>query len=251
MNSSGGDKFPASLDAKLFYQPADNQARTEVPGQEYLRENQGTGYFDCMLCETSHGNIDCFVNHVMGKRHTNNAFWREYQVMDSDPRFSRMGDNGLGIPEEIECRGTCWFKCSLCDCMFYCTETVLDHCKGRRHTGAMKQHNRLREVPLTGLVARSSINAARISLNKGRTSPPPPFYPTEMKKGNSESIMRTIYTLPYDSVKPLKSSFCANDNFASCEEPVIYNEDHRPKLISRRIVPPPPSYIPRCNIYDI
>jgi hypothetical protein len=115
----------------------------------------------------------------------------------------------------------------------------------------MKQHEPVRDGALSGLVANSSVNAARCSINKGRTSPPPPFYPTEIKKGNSEGNLKSVFTLCYDSVGTLKASFDENDKGASWGVPVIYNEDHRPQFRSRRIIPPPPSYIPRDNMYDI
>lgn len=251
MNShTNAYKLPERLDPKLFYQSMSKQPTRDIPGEEFLRENPETGYFDCTLCETSHGNIDCFVSHVLGKKHTSNAFWREYQLMDSDPTLARLGDAALGIPREIECRGTCWFKCGICDCVFYCAETVLDHCKGRRHTNAMKNHQSAGNKAIHSIQTnRSGANDRSDFQNRGRVSPPPPFYRIETKVNSEvERVTDAIGGKPYIG----RPSECASSSESpECIVPAKYHEESRSQFRSRRIIPPPPSYLPRDYTYDI
>lgn len=98
-------------------------------------------YYMCELCNTKHSTIECFTWHVQTKNHQKKVYWAEYDRLDNDPSTARMGATELGIPREIECRGTCWFKCSICDSPMYSIETVISHCRGRRHQSHLKPSN--------------------------------------------------------------------------------------------------------------
>ena len=109
--------------------------------------NPETQYFECILCETQHPSVDCYIVHAKSRRHVNNKAWKEYEEMDMDPGKARMGDADLGLPPEIECRGSCWFKCTLCDCMLADSGSAAYHVVGRRHKQKLKRTTEGAQVP--------------------------------------------------------------------------------------------------------
>ena len=109
--------------------------------QRDIKWDTTSGFYICELCESHLYDTSYIETHIRSRKHQSNLGWRDYEEADRDPSRARMGDSDLGIPSEIECRGACWYRCSLCECPLGDPESIRAHCAGKRHQAALKKSN--------------------------------------------------------------------------------------------------------------
>ena len=137
------------------------------------------GYVECTLCDRRFWSMEYTGEHLASERHKSKLKMVEWEELVADPSKGVMGNEALGIPCEIECRGDTWFNCSICSCLLYSADQVLGHCAGRRHK------DNLRKSPQQSLPAVSvfstpstspkSMSQPYIPRNRlGKRIPPPP-----------------------------------------------------------------------------
>ena len=119
----------------------------DSPAHLDLKWDPRTEFYMCELCGTKHIDMFSFEVHAKGRKHLCNLDWREYEEADRNPSSARMGDSELGIPAEIECRGSLWYRCSLCDCQLGGPDSIRSHCEGKKHRSALKKMNSFHRPP--------------------------------------------------------------------------------------------------------
>ena len=136
------------------------------------------GYLVCVLCDKRFWSMECASDHLQSARHLyalKQVAWKEFV---SDPENSTMGNVHWGIPNEIECRGDSWFRCTVCECMLWCVDSILDHCKGRKHCEKLACEKLIRPAAQIALIAHPTVYTPSPidSLPAPRAIPPPPSH---------------------------------------------------------------------------
>ena len=254
------------LDSSIFLKPEPLSIPLDVPDREFIEHDTATDTLKCSICDTTHYTVEAFVWHVEGKRHVRNRSWKVFNDLENDPNLARMGDSKLGVPAEIECRGTCWFKCSLCECQFWDVESVQQHCLGRRHKGLlamrhqsvvtrsmhspmiihtaakiqapMKPEFTETEIPLPKLPTRS-ISSHCVPEDRCYSSVPAIHKEQANENGTRTVVRACLASHPPPRHMPYtQAQFCADPE----EQREILN---RSMTARNRQIPPPPNYDPR------
>ena len=234
---SGSRTLPEST---TFFKAETQQIPMDMPEREFLAFDKFNDCFKCKVCGTTHFTVDAFEWHARGKRHAKNRLWKEFEDLEKDPTQARMGDPSLDVPEEVECRGSCWFKCSLCACQLYDPEAVRYHCLGRRHRDLLaKRRNNVR----TSLSQESSLRPISSNASSNPNITPMIFHRNCDYTGDStfKSVKSAICDLGQSRIVKL-------EDFLPPIQSMKNEVDHLTTIRSCRPVrqiPPPPKYDPR------
>ena len=209
--------------------------------------NSYSGEFACQTCNMTFTSRTDVEQHVESRKHRNKLFWNEFELADQDSSMTRMGDPSRGIPNEIECRGVCWFRCSLCNVKMWDIDTVVQHCEGRRHVNN-------REWPSqTSIITASGAPGCVDLMNLDDT-------PTPARSSGIGMRHKGALYGPSDAIDPKRSPTVSED-FTT--RPHIFQYGCRPsssliqtngssdaptrpkvRVTPRRVIPPPPNYCP-------
>jgi hypothetical protein len=263
-----------SLDPSAYFSNTHTTTPQEVPEHKCLVFNPDSEYYKCILCDTSHASLSQFECHAAGRKHMKNLFWMEYDEMDKDDGCARMGDPDLGMPPEIECRGLCWFRCSVCETKFYDPQTALVHCESWRHKSRLRLYR-----PSSGTLPSSTVMRRDVSpRSKAQQAPPIASsfvqglsqndhfrkvdYSTGMKdvissegmKLTNENERESPSVMPTGIRSEYSISKFASKNAYPSSYPSVSNEFAEVRTTSlprQRVIPPPPAYNPRSQMKSI
>ena len=208
----------------------------ELPSVPYKVEwDQRKGTFICLLCEREIGDKTYVDQHIKSKKHLSNIWWNQFEEADRNPGSATMGDPAIGIPKEIECRGSCWFKCSVCDVLMYNPDSVIQHCNGRRHMRNVSHH-------LNGSATRDGFRSLNEIPGHLRLELTPLKSPV-LESGGVPRVCSSPSA--WSSGSEWGSSVCPSPTLTYFDGPRSPLPDELPyKIMNGRIIPRPPTHCP-------